>query len=109
MKITQIISYINDVALKLLEEKKNMYPDEVYQEFLKVIVLRVLDDHWTEHIDKMDSLRQSVSLQSYGQANPLQIYQKKGLALYNAMLDAINRDVLKFLMLGVVQVFLKSF
>ncbi|MCR5787095.1 MAG: preprotein translocase subunit SecA [Acholeplasmatales bacterium] len=94
----QIIDYLNSVATNLLDQKKNMYPDDVYQEFLKVIVLRVLDDHWTEHIDKMDSLRQSVSLQSYGQANPLQIYQKKGLALYNAMLDAINRDVLKFLM-----------
>ncbi len=93
----QIINYLTEVANKLLDQKKNMFPNEVYQEFLKVIVLRVLDDHWTDHIDKMDELRQSVSLQGYGQNNPLQMYQKEGLKLYNEMLDAVNKDVLKFL------------
>jgi preprotein translocase subunit SecA len=93
----QIIDYLTATANKLLDQKKNMYDEELFQEFLKVIVLRVLDDHWTDHIDKMDELRQAVSLQGYGQANPLQIYQKRGLELYNKMLDAINRDALKFL------------
>ena len=93
----QIVEYLNDVALKLLEEKRNVFGDEVFQEFLKVIVLRVLDDHWTEHIDKMDSLRQGIGLQSYAQANPLQLYQQQGMALYNKMMDDIHKDVLKFL------------
>ena len=93
----QIIEYLYQTALRLLEEKRNVFGDEVYQEFLRVIVLRVLDDHWTEQIDKMDELRQGVMLQAYGQSNPLQLYQKQGIALYNKMMDDINKDVLKFL------------
>ncbi len=94
----QIITYLQDIAIKLLEEKRNVFGDEIYQQFLRVIVLRVLDDHWTEQIDKMDELRQSVSLQAYGQNNPLQMYQREGIELYNKMMDNINKDVLKFLL-----------
>lgn len=79
----QICDYLTDIAFKKLEEKKAMFEDEIYQEFLKVVVLRVFDTHWTEHIDKMSELRQGVSLQSYAQQNPFQIYQKEGVELFN--------------------------
>lgn len=94
----QICDYLSDIALKKLEEKKNAFPDEIYQEFLKVVVLRVFDTHWTEHIDKMSELRQGVSLQSYAQQNPFQIYQKEGIEMFNNMMRSIESDCLKFLM-----------
>ena len=93
----EIIEYLYNQALKLLNEKKNMFPDEIYQEFLKVVVLRVLDNHWTEHIDKMSELRQGVVLRSYGQDNPLQVYQHQGILMFNKMMSSINKEVLKFL------------
>lgn len=94
----QICDYLTDIAFKKLEEKKSMFEDEIYQEFLKVVVLRVFDTHWTEHIDKMSELRQGVSLQSYAQQNPFQIYQKEGVELFNKMMRNIETDVLKYLM-----------
>lgn len=94
----QICDYLTDIAFKKLEEKKAMFEDEIYQEFLKVVVLRVFDTHWTEHIDKMSELRQGVSLQSYAQQNPFQIYQKDGVELFNKMMRNIETDVLKYLM-----------
>lgn len=94
----QICNYLTDIAFKKLEEKKAMFEDEIYQEFLKVVVLRVFDTHWTEHIDKMSELRQGVSLQSYAQQNPFQIYQKEGVELFNKMMRNIETDVLKYLM-----------
>ena len=94
----QICDYLTDIAFKKLEEKKAMFEDEIYQEFLKVVVLRVFDTHWTEHIDKMSELRQGVSLQSYAQQNPFQIYQKEGVELFNKMMRNIETDVLKYLM-----------
>lgn len=94
----KICDYLTDIAFKKLEEKKAMFEDEIYQEFLKVVVLRVFDTHWTEHIDKMSELRQGVSLQSYAQQNPFQIYQKEGVELFNKMMRNIETDVLKYLM-----------
>lgn len=94
----QICDYLTDIAFKKLEEKKAMFEDEIYQEFLKVVVLRVFDTHWTEHIDKMSELRQGVSLQSYAQQNPFQIYQKEGVELFNKMMRNVETDVLKYLM-----------
>ena len=94
----QICDYLTDIAFKKLEEKKAMFEDGIYQEFLKVVVLRVFDTHWTEHIDKMSELRQGVSLQSYAQQNPFQIYQKEGVELFNKMMRNIETDVLKYLM-----------
>ena len=94
----QICDYLTDIAFKKLEEKKAMFEDEIYQEFLKVVVLRVFDTHWTEHIDKMSELRQGVSLQSYAQQNPFQVYQKEGVELFNKMMRNIETDVLKYLM-----------
>lgn len=94
----QICDYLTDIAFKKLEEKKAMFEDDIYQEFLKVVVLRVFDTHWTEHIDKMSELRQGVSLQSYAQQNPFQVYQKEGVELFNKMMRNIETDVLKYLM-----------
>ncbi len=95
---TQICDYLTDIALNKLDEKKKAFPDEIYQEFLKVVVLRVFDTHWTEHIDKMSELRQGVTLQSYAQQNPFQIYQKEGIQMFNNMMRSIESDCLKFLM-----------
>ena len=94
----EIISYLQGIAMAKLNEKKDSIDDEMYQEFLKVIVLRCFDNHWTTHIDKMSELRQGVGLQSYAQQNPLQLYQKQGLVLFNNMMQKIENDVFRYLM-----------
>lgn len=84
---------ILDLALYELDRKKELVPEEIFKEFLKVITLRVIDTHWMRHIDQMDELRQNVRLQSYAQSNPLQVYQEEGFRLYNDMTNAISKDI----------------
>jgi preprotein translocase subunit SecA len=93
---TSYVDYIVDLGKKELERKKSEVPLEVYNEFLKVVMLRVIDTFWMRHIDVMDELRQGVRLQSYAQQNPLVVYQKEGLRLFNEMIDGINHDITRY-------------
>lgn len=76
-----------------LQEKKDAVPNEIFQEFLKVVLLRVVDSHWMDHIDRMSDLRQSIGLQSYAQINPLREYQEIGFNAFGEMIDIINDEV----------------
>jgi preprotein translocase subunit SecA len=62
-------------------------------EFEKVVILRVVDSKWTDHIDAMDQLRQSIGLRAYGQNNPLVEYQTEGYSMFEAMVGAIEYEV----------------
>ena len=100
---TNVDDYIQECMLKEIELKKSQTPDVVFQEFLKVIMLRVIDTYWTQHIDTMSELRQGVTLQSYAQQNPLVIYQQEGLRLFKEMTFNIGRDVSKYILRAHIQ------
>ena len=85
--------FIENKFIEQLEEKKNQVPLEVFQEFLKVVLLRVVDTRWIDHIDQMSTLRQSINLQSYAQENPLRVYQSVAFDAFNEMIAMINDDV----------------
>lgn len=89
----EISTIIYDKFISTLDEKKTTFPKEVYEEFLKVVLLKVVDRYWMEHIDQMSGLRQSVGLKSYAQLNPLREYQELGFEMFNEMLDNIENDV----------------
>ena len=76
-----------------LEDKKNTFPKEIYDEFMKVVLLKVVDRYWMNHLDQMSSLRQSVGLKSYAQLNPLREYQELGFEMFNEMLSNIENDI----------------
>lgn len=80
----------------LLEQKKEQFPIELYKEFLKVVLLRVVDTYWMEHIDVMSELRQAVRLQAYAQVNPLREYQEIGFEKFESMIQAIENDAVKY-------------
>ena len=61
-------------------------------EFEKVVILRVVDAKWTDHIDAMDQLRQSIGLRAYGQNNPLVEYQTEGFQMFETMVGAIEYE-----------------
>lgn len=67
-------------------------------EFEKVVILRVVDDRWTDHIDAMDQLRQSISLRGYGQLNPLVEYQEAGYRMFEEMISNIEYDATRLFM-----------
>lgn len=91
-------AYIKSLVEQEINHKKNHFPEQVFKEFLKVIALRVIDTHWMRHIDQMSELRQAVSLQGYGQGNPLQIYQKEGFLKFSEMTSSIAKDITTFVM-----------
>ncbi len=93
----EIRQYLFDIAQAEINKKKEIVPAESFDEFERSMVLRVIDMHWTSHIDKMSGLRQGIGLQSYGQQNPLTLYKAEGLKMFNAMTAEINEDVLRFL------------
>ena len=94
----EIVEYLNDTAMQILDEKRESCPAEVFEEVLKTIILRILDSNWTRHIDEMDGLRQGIGFQSYGQQNPLQLYQQEGFKKFSLMMDKIKTEVLRYLM-----------
>ena len=101
---TTIPNYLNELAAAEIKAKKDAFPKEVFEEFLKVISLRVIDTYWTRHIDQMSELRQAVSLQSYGQGNPLQTYQQEGFSKFSEMTENISRDIAKYVLLAQIRV-----
>ncbi len=99
----ELEDYIMQLADQELERKKAQVPPEIFNEFLKVVMLRVIDTFWMNHIDAMSELRQAVSLQAYGQQSPLTVYQAQGLQMFNEMVDSIARDVTRYVLRAQIQ------
>ncbi|PZI69482.1 preprotein translocase subunit SecA [Staphylococcus aureus] len=78
--------------------------EEQMNEFERMILLRSIDSHWTDHIDTMDQLRQGIHLRSYAQQNPLRDYQNESHELFDIMMQNIEEDTCKFILKSVVQV-----
>lgn len=93
-----VVAYVTDVYKDDIAYKIEKFGDEKFNEFLKAIVLRVVDTYWTSHIDQMSDLRQSIGLQSYAQMNPLREYQDSGFRLFNDMLETIDDDVTRYVL-----------
>ena len=80
------------------EKEKQLADPEQMLEFEKVVILRVVDERWTDHIDSMDQLRQSISLRGYGQLNPLVEYQEAGYRMFEEMISNIEFDATRLFM-----------
>lgn len=95
---TDPMSYILDVAKREFESKKMLTNEQIFNDFLKAITLRVVDTFWVQHIDAMSELRQAVSLQSYAQMNPFREYQETGFEMFATMVMNIQNDVTRFVL-----------
>ena len=87
---------------KAYERQKEKLGDQM-SEFERMILLRSIDSHWTDHIDTMDQLRQGIHLRSYAQQNPLRDYQNEGHELFDIMMQNIEEDTCKYILKSVVQ------
>ncbi|PEQ65634.1 preprotein translocase subunit SecA [Bacillus cereus] len=89
------------IIAKLIErynEKEKLMPEEQMREFEKVVVFRVVDTKWTEHIDAMDHLREGIHLRAYGQIDPLREYQMEGFAMFESMVASIEDEISRYIM-----------
>ena len=95
----EIKDFLFQEAQRIFDEKANqLNSPEQLLEFEKVVILRVVDVKWTDHIDAMDQLRQSIGLRAYGQNNPLVEYQTEGYNMFEDMVGAIEYEVTRLFM-----------
>ena len=94
----EIIDKLYKKLLEEYEEKLKDIPEEVRNEFEKVITLQVIDNYWMEHINTMSHLREGIYLRGYGQEDPLHAYTVEGYNLFDEMNAKIDKDVTVFLM-----------
>lgn len=86
-------------ALKVYDSQVSKLRDEeAVKEFQKVLILRVVDNKWTDHIDALDQLRNAVGLRGYAQNNPIVEYQAEGFRMFNDMIGSIEFDVTRLMM-----------
>ena len=86
-------------ALKVYDSQVAKLRDEdAVKEFQKVLILRVVDNKWTDHIDALDQLRNAVGLRGYAQNNPVVEYQAEGFRMFNDMIGSIEFDVTRLMM-----------
>ena len=90
---------LKERAVKLYEAKEAEFPEaEAIRELERVILLKVIDRKWMDHIDDMDQLRQGISLQAYGQRDPLVEYKMSGYDMFDSMTANIQEDTVKLLL-----------
>lgn len=95
----EMVDFLMSFAEKVYDEKKQILTDpSQILEFEKVVLLRVVDSHWTDHIDIMDQFRQSVGLRGYGQLNPLVEYQTAGYHMFEQMVADIEYETTRLFM-----------
>ena len=95
----QIVDYLMSLAEGVYKDKqRQLYDAAQMLEFEKVVILRVVDSHWTDHIDVMDQFRQSVGLRGYGQLNPLVEYQTAGYHMFEQMIADIEYETTRLFM-----------
>ena len=89
---------LKEQAVKLYEAKEAEFPEpEALRELERVILLKVIDRKWMDHIDDMDQLRQGIGLQAYGQKDPLVEYKMSGFDMFDDMIANIQEDTVRLL------------
>ena len=99
MKKDELLQQLKEEAVKVYEEKEAEFldPDQI-REVERIILLKVIDHKWMDHIDDMDQLRQGIGLQAFGQRDPVVEYKFAGFEMFDAMIDAISEETVKAMM-----------
>lgn len=98
MESNDIQDFILEKVKEAYNEKETLLPEDEFNEFQKVVLLRVVDTKWVDHIDAMDHLRDGIHLRAYGQIDPLREYQSEGFEMFEAMVNSIDEDVARYIM-----------
>ena len=95
----QLIKELQNKAIEIYEAKEKEFPEEEHiRELERVVLLKMIDRRWMDHIDNMEQLRQSIGLQAYGQRDPLVEYRFAGYDMFDEMTDGISEDTVQALM-----------
>ncbi len=99
MKRDGLMQQLKEDAVRVYKVKESEFPDpDQIREVERIILLKVIDRKWMDHIDDMDQLRQGIGLQAFGQRDPVVEYKFAGFDMFNEMIDAISEDTVRALM-----------
>lgn len=93
----ELQDFLMDRIEKTYQAREAQYGEELLRKIERSVILNVVDQHWIEHIDAMDSLKQGIGLRAIGQVDPVQAYQMEGFDMYEEMVDAIRAETLRIL------------
>ena len=96
--VKELKQHLKEQAVLLYEAKETEFPEiEQFRELERVVLLKVIDRKWMDHIDDMDQLRQGIGLQAYAQRDPLNEYKMAGYDMFNEMMASIREDTVKMM------------
>ena len=97
-KVEDVEDVIYNAVVDEYETKVSQFPEEVIDQFERMISLRVIDAAWIEHITTMEHLKEGINLRGYAQANPLQAYALEGYNLFQNLLENVDQNISNFLL-----------
>ncbi len=86
---------LDALAVQAYEKKEAAYTPKIMRELERVVMLRVVDEYWMDHIDAMDDLKQGIGLRAYGQHDPVVAYKEEGYEMFQAMINAIREETVR--------------
>ncbi len=98
LKIEDVVKVLTDRAELICKNKEQRYGSDLMREFERVVLLRVVDTHWMDHIDAMEELRRGIGLRGYAQRDPVVEYRIEGFNMFDAMVESIQEDTTRMLL-----------
>lgn len=92
-----IVKYLDDKLIKIYSDKEEEFGSDMLRELERVVLLKVVDTKWMNHIDDMDELKKGIGLRAFGQKNPVVEYRYEGFEMFDAMVESIREDTVRML------------
>ncbi|SPF55956.1 preprotein translocase subunit, ATPase [Candidatus Desulfosporosinus infrequens] len=98
MSREEIEEMLLDRAKELYQSREEQFGSELMREIERAVMLQVVDNKWMDHLDAMDMLREGIGLRAYGQKDPLVEYRREGFEMFQAMIDSIQDEIIRYVM-----------
>lgn len=96
MEADEVREFLKEEALKAYEERERQLGEETLRELERLVLLKVVDAKWMDHLDAMDQLRQGIYLRAYGQRDPLTEYKFEAYDMFNQMIEEIQQETVRY-------------
>lgn len=93
----ELQSFLLEKIEETYQQREKEYGEDTLRQIERAVILTSVDQHWIDHIDAMDSLKQGIGLRAIGQVDPVQAYQMEGFSMYEEMIDSIQEETLRIL------------
>ena len=103
MSVEEITDFLKETGEKKLQERREMFGDEIYQDLSRKILLHNVDSLWMDHIDAMDNLKEGIHLRSYAQQDPVVAFRMESYDMFDEMTETIRENTVKMMFTTVVR------